>query len=63
MGQLYATVGERLLAYRARDAVEAGTPDAAPAQEAEATVPAGTIEEAATPDTEPTEVAEDVVET
>jgi hypothetical protein len=60
---LYATVGERLLAYRAEDTVEAGTPDAAPAQEAEVTVPAGTTEEAGTPETEPTEATGEVVET
>ena len=48
VGQLYATVGERLLAYQAEDDVAAGTPDAAPASEAEAAVAEDTTAEAGT---------------
>ena len=50
--QLYATVGERLLAYRAQDDAAAGTPDAAPAAQAEATVAEGTTAVAGTTETE-----------
>ena len=58
VAQLYATVGERLLAYRAQDDADTGTPAGAPASEAVPTVAAATTEEAGAAVTETPVVTE-----